>query len=268
MTKTARECYASLAKTSTQRTVVCIKWGKVFGADEVNILFRACRKHSKKELHFVCLTDNSDGLVDGIEIRPIPNIGLTADEWRRPGVWPKLSLFSPELEDLGRVLFLDLDMMIVGDLEPFFQPTDGSVFLNMGQSWRPNPQTSQKEPGTAIFSFDPAMERSVLTTFLADKASHINNYRNEQDFVGAHVSKVSYWPEGLVVSFKRHLCHRNGKGLFVKPKPPSERTSVVAFHGTPRPAETMQKLVWGPFPHFHSGRVPWIADYRRTFLIG
>ena len=245
--------------------VICIKWGTIFGADDVNMLFRACREHSPTPLRFICLTDNSDGLADGVEAWQIPDIGLSPEEWSRPGVWPKLSLFSPELASLGRVLFLDLDMMVVGDLSPFFTPTQGVVFQNMGDSWRPSPKSDSRETGSCIFSYDPGAEQRVLDVFLADKQDAMARWRNEQDFVGAHVSKADYWPEGLVVSFKRHLCHRNGAGIFLKPLSPPRTASVVAFHGTPRPRETMKKLIWGPPPHIHVGKAPWVSEYFHQF---
>ncbi len=246
-------------------TILSIKWGTAFGASDVNMLYRACRAHSERPLRFVCLTDNAEGLDQSIETRPIPDIGLTPEEWRYPGVWAKLSLFSDDLSDLGRVLFLDLDMMIVGDLAPFFEPREGAVFQNMGESWRPNPRSDEKITGTCLFSYDPAAEPQVLRTFLSDKRHHMETWTNEQEFAGAHVSKASFWPDDHVVSFKRHLCHRYGKGLFVNPEVPPSTARVVAFHGTPRPAETMANRIWGPAPHWHAGRVPWIEDYFRRF---
>lgn len=245
--------------------VICIKWGTAFRSSDVNMLFRACQEHSPSPLRFVCLTDDPIGLTKGIEARKIFDIGLAPEEWSRPGVWPKLSLFSSDLITLGRVLFLDLDMMVVGDLSPFFEPTQGAYFQNMGDSWRPSPKSNGRETGTCIFSYDPGAEQKVLEVFLADKTAAMARWRNEQDFVGAHVSEAHYWPEGLVVSFKRHLCHRNGAGLLAKPKRPPKTASIVAFHGTPRPRETMEKLIWGPFPHLHFGKAPWISEYYRKF---
>jgi hypothetical protein len=248
-----------------ERIVVCMKWGAAFESRDVNMLFRACREHCREPLRFICLTDDATGLAESVEAWTIPDIGLTDEEWKRPGVWPKLSLFSNELAKLGRILFLDLDMMVVGDLSPFFEPTEGVVFLNTGDSWRPVPRSPAREPGTGIFSYDPGAEQTVLDVFLANKQDAMTRWHNEQEFVGAHVSKFDYWSEGLVVSFKRHLCHRNGAGIFKKPLAPPKTTSVVAFHGTPRPRETMEKLIWGAPPHFHVGKAPWVSEYFHQF---
>ncbi len=246
-------------------TILCIKWGTAFSPRDVNMLFRACTANSTGKLRFVCLTDETDGLDANIYARAIPDIGLSSGEIAQRGLWRKLSLFSPEIADLGRVLFVDLDMLIVGDVASFFDVTDGAYFQNMGASWRPNPRSEEKVTGTCIFSFDTRNERSVLDEFLAEKTANMEVWTNEQEFVGAHVSKASYWPEGKVISFKRHLCHRHGKGLFAKPEAPAAGASVVAFHGKPRPADTQENLFWGPFPHVHMGRVPWIEDYYRTY---
>ncbi len=246
-------------------TVLSIKWGSAFLPRDVNMLFRACSAHSDRKLRFVCLTDNACGLDPQIEARPIPDIGLTPKEIKNPGLWRKLSLFSPDLADLGRVLFIDLDMLIVGDLSSFFEVSHGAIFQNMGESWRARSRGEDRETGTCIFSFDPGVETAVLHAFLVEKEATMNAWTNEQEFVGAHVSRASYWQDGKVVSFKRHLCHRYGIGMIAAPASPPPGASVVAFHGRPRPSETMEKPVWGPFPHIHIGRVPWIEEYYRRF---
>jgi hypothetical protein len=248
-------------ETALDRVIVCIRWGTAFSSDDVNLLYRACRSNVSGDLRFVCLTDNPDGLHELIEARDIPDIGLSAQDIKRPGVWRKICLYAPELHDLGRALFIDLDMIIVGSLDQFFDVNEGVVMLNTGASWRPNPSSSEIMPSSGVFSFDPAQEWRILQEFQQDPQGNMDRFRNEQDFVAAFASSVTCWPEGLVTSFKRHHCHRNGLGLLRKPAPPAPGTAIVAFHGTPRPRDTMEKLIWGPFPHWHLGKVSWISDY-------
>ena len=144
--------------------------------------------------------------------RDIPDIGLTPAEIALPGVWRKLSLYAPELHDLGRVLFVDRDMMVVGPLDDFFAVSRDMTFQNMGDSWRRNSKSDHKEGGTCIFSFDPAEEHGILQAFLENKSNHIGNYGNEQGFAFSHTSSTVFWPNGCVISFKRHLCRRYGAG--------------------------------------------------------
>lgn len=246
--------------TVTQ-TILCIKWGTVFTAREVNTLYRACVAHTRGPVRFICLSDDFRGLDSGIQTRDIPDITLSDADIRRPGVWRKLALYHRDLHDLGRCLFIDLDMAVVGDLSPFFAVTQDVTFLNTGQDWRPVPKGTRKEAGTGVFSFDPEEQAPILAAFLKDPQGAMNRFTNEQDFASAHASGVAYWPEGRVLSFKRHLCYRYGLGLFRKPVAPAEAASIVAFHGHPRPSETRDRLIWGVPPHLHRGKVPWLEDY-------
>ena len=102
------------------KNVICIKWGTKFGAEYVNRLYRMVEKNLTIPHRFVCFTDNSEGLAEGIETRELPpysdnpNIGDKG--------WRKLSLFNKELADLkGTALFLDLDIVIRQSLDPFLK---------------------------------------------------------------------------------------------------------------------------------------------------
>ena len=51
-----------------------MKWGTLYSAEYVNVLYRAVRKNLSGDFRFVCLTSESDGLLDEIETYPIPEI--------------------------------------------------------------------------------------------------------------------------------------------------------------------------------------------------
>ena len=95
------------------RNVICIKWGTKFGPEYVNKLYRMVEKNLTLPHRFVCFTDNAEGIVDGVEIRPLPELN---DEGIPDRMWKKLGLFANPLADLkGTALFLDLD------IEHFYQ---------------------------------------------------------------------------------------------------------------------------------------------------
>ena len=91
--------------------VVCVKWGDLYSADYVNRLFAGTRRHlSDSMVPFVCFTEDGSGLDAGVEVRHLPA------RWTR--WWGKAYLFSEEAGlDGHRVLFLDLDQVIVGSLD-------------------------------------------------------------------------------------------------------------------------------------------------------
>ena len=56
--------------------VICMKWGTLYDADYVNVLYRAVGDHLSEPFNFICFTDDTEGLADGIIGLPIPDIGL------------------------------------------------------------------------------------------------------------------------------------------------------------------------------------------------
>ena len=117
------------------RIVLCMKWGTLYPAEYVNVLYHAAKANLTGDFRFVCLTDDATGFDAGIESHPIPDIGL--DTWHYyHGAWPKLAVFSANLYGLsGRALFIDLDTVIVGDLDDFFTQRGALVPIDSAP-WR------------------------------------------------------------------------------------------------------------------------------------
>ena len=247
------------------RTVLCMKWGTLFPPDYVNVLFNACRKAITGPFKFVCLTDDAEGFVDGIEALPIPDIGLTADEWYTSGVWPKLALYVADLHGLrGRCLFIDLDMVVLRGLDEMFERSEGLIGIDVGEGWRPGREgTRPRELGTGVFAFDLGAQTQILDQFCTDKAETFTKFQNEQDFVAAHAKGLAFWPDGWVLSFKRYLRRPIGIDVFRPPKVPPESAKIIAFHGDPRPITLVPERAgfWDRFPHMGHGQVAWVRDY-------
>ena len=106
--------------------VVCVKWGAKYNAGYVNKLARAVRRHLSAPHEFFCFTDNADGVgvkvgadpEEYVRVRPLPDNGW-GTWWTKPA-----ALFGPGLAAaLGggpagrRVLYIDLDTVIVGSLD-------------------------------------------------------------------------------------------------------------------------------------------------------
>lgn len=250
---------------SADRIVLCMKWGTLFPPDYVNVLYNACRGAIRGNFRFVCLTDDAEGFVPGIEALPIPDIGLSAAEWYTPGVWPKLALYVADLHGLrGRALFIDLDMVVLGGLDEMFSHDAGLVGIEVGDGWWPGRDGSKNpELGTGVFAFDLGAQTRILDAFQADISAARARYKNEQDFVAAHAERLEYWPIGWVISFKRWLRRPIGLDLVLPPKEPPPGTKLVAFHGDPRPIALVPARAgfWDRFPHMGHGQVAWVRDY-------
>lgn len=91
---------------------ICLKQGHKYGIDYVNILHNRVRYYLSTLDQFVCYTDTPDlKFDDGITVKNLPtDLGIH-------GWWYKLWILGQDHP--GENLYMDLDMLIVGDLRPY-----------------------------------------------------------------------------------------------------------------------------------------------------
>ena len=71
--------------------------------------------------------------------RPIPDFGPLREPWPYRGNWPKTGLFAPgTLEHDALILYLDLDVLIVDALDPFFERVERQGGLHELREWNPS----------------------------------------------------------------------------------------------------------------------------------
>ena len=96
-----------------------MKWGSKYSYEYVNRLYKAIKKHTKRATQLYCFTDNTSNIDKDIICKPLPKISLPETISYTP--WRKISLWQYPLYGLkGDVLFLDLDLVITGNLDCFF----------------------------------------------------------------------------------------------------------------------------------------------------
>lgn len=242
------------------RVVICMKWGTLYPADYVNVLYSAVKRNLTGDFRFVCLTDDGTGIIAPVETYPIPDIGLEPANWG--GGWPKLSVFKKDLYGLsGRALFIDLDTVVAGRIDEMFEFPAQLVVIDTGKNWKYGTLNAQPLAGTGIFSFDLGSLASVLETFQAQRKARILSHRIEQAYLQAVAPSISYWPSEWVISFKYHLRQPIGLALVFTAKAPPPTAKIVAFHGKPRPTDLITKKWWGIAPHIGRGPVGWMVRY-------
>lgn len=248
---------------ASSRVVLCMKWGTLFPAGYVNVLFNACRKHIKGEFRFVCLTDDATGFVAGIESFPIPDIGCLPMHWKN-GAWPKLSVFVKDLYGLrGRALFIDLDTVVTGSLDAFFEEDGDFLAVGAGQDWGKAGTNTKPTANTSIFGFDLGGQSQIVDAYVASREAAFSEFEIEQRFAEHYATSWRPWPDEWIVSFKRHLRRAVIVDRFLAPRLPGPEVRVVAFHGRPRPIDLIRpgSYNWDRFPHFGRGPVSWVRNY-------
>jgi hypothetical protein len=241
--------------------VLCIKWGTKYGPEYVNTLRSMVRRHLKRPHRFVCLTDDRSGIDADIEVMDIPPVGIADFDTRQPWTfahgWLKLTSFADPLYDLaGPTLFIDLDVVIVGSLDEFFDVPGEFLVI---KEWDKRDETGN----TSVYRYTIGAHRDALDHLRDHQAEALSKVRNEQEYITGYLArqgKLGYWPAEWCRSFKRHCVRGLVLGWFLPPRIPAG-AKIIAFHGKPNPPDAIAG---------RSGKwyrrvlpTPWVAEFWR-----
>jgi len=226
--------------------ILCIKWGTKYGCEYVNRLFHGVRRQLSREFRFVCLTEIPDGIDSGVEIHPLPVTPFdeAAFDAKKGGeTWRKVGLFQPGLADLdGDTLFLDLDIVLTGSLDDFFDYEPGRFcvihdWLEKKRAWMPG--RDGRVGNTSVFRFHPERHSWLYEDFRDRQSEILQAYRIEQQYVTRTLSEdLAFWPSEWVCSFKRSCRPMFPLNLMRPPHQP-EDMRILAFHGYPLPEQAI-----------------------------
>ncbi|WP_348688366.1 glycosyltransferase [Acidovorax soli] len=250
---------AAPTAAAQQRHVICMKWGTKYGPEYVNRLYAMVRRNLTGDFHFVCLTDDSTGIRQEVHCLPIPDLDLNLAPGERDGAWQKLTTFEADLHGLrGTALFMDLDVVVVGSLDGFFeQPGSFRIIRDYVRPW----QFGRITGNSSIYRFELGAHADLLDYF----RSHINEvrsqFRNEQAYLSHRLhsqGKLQYWPQAWCPSFKYSCIPAWPSNYWCEPIVPAD-ARVVIFHGECNPPDALAGRRNKRFRHMEPAR--WIARY-------
>jgi len=242
------------------QTVICIKWGSRYGSEYVNRLLSMIRRHSQRDTRLVCFTDYADGIDPAVQIWPLPEINIPDRVARLP--WRKVSLWQSPLADLsGDVLFLDLDVVVTGNIDVFFDYMPGHFCV--AENWT---QPSQRIGNTSCYRFPFGKYTHIFDDFNRDPESVLARYGIEQQYISAEIDEMYFWPAEWCLSFKHSLVPSWPMNFFITP-PLQSTARIIAFTGKPDPDEALV----GRWPvrslreklYKHVRPTPWIGEHWR-----
>ena len=181
------------------QTIISMKWGKRYGPEFVNRLNNSIKKHTKRPTRLICFTDEQKGIDDEIKCYPLPNINLPSTISQTP--WRKLSVWKFPLEDLtGDVLFLDLDIVITGNLDQFFDYKPGKYCVI--ENWT---QIGKNIGNTSCFRLPIGKYPYVFNEFQKNPEKFWKEYHIEQIYLSKKIKDQFFWPSDWCKSFKHNL---------------------------------------------------------------
>jgi hypothetical protein len=261
--------------TDSPAYVALLKFGTRFGPEYVNRLARAVSANLTRPHRIGCMTDDPEGLAPEIRAIPIPEFGPPRERWTYRGNWPKLGLFAPGVfEDDALILYLDLDVLVYGSLDVFFDRVERMGGLHELRDWNPIllwvlPVRLRPNRGGqgSILLWRAREQYHIHTHFL-------NNWQAVQADAGPdgrYFGQIAWrrhdLPHDWSASFKRHCLGYTPFGLWTTEAKRPDWARIVVFHGTPRPAELVADgdYSWGPPRRRGRGPVPWVQEYWRRY---
>jgi hypothetical protein len=226
-----------------------VKWGFKYGPDYVNIFYDMLKRNLPDPLdftpRFVCFTDEPSGLDKNIETRPLPP--------DLKGWWNKLYLFKTGVfEEGARVVYMDLDTAIVGDVGDL--AAYRGAFAILRDFYRPRGLNS------SVMLWRGGFGAEIWDSFV--RAGKPDLQGGDQAWIersqSPHDILQDLFPDSII-SFKESAM------LNLPP-----RTKIVCFHGEPKPHQVKNgwvEDVWkigGGIPRLATSDVDLIANVKHT----
>lgn len=199
---------------SDRLTVACVlRSGGVYGPEYVSRLHDGVKAHLSREHRFCCLTDQQEWF-RGIEAVPLKH------DW--PGWWSKIELFRSDLLS-GRVLYFDLDTVIRGSFAPL--TAYRGPFAMLTDFYKPS------RPASGVMAWKAGVGDGIYHRFVQEKDEIMARYRGLGD--QGWISEVM-GPVDRIQDFFPGVRSYKVDGL-------EEPTSVLCFHGEPKPHELSEE---------------------------
>lgn len=222
--------------------VICLKHGDKYSSQYVNKLYNMVKRHSTSNYKFACITENPIGIDQNIEIINLPQLDLK-------GWWWKLWVFSNDFPIKGNLLFLDLDLVILRNIDNLwnYEPNKFCVIKDFNRAFIPN----YNKFNSSVFRLRTGDYSFVWDDYLID-----NNIKRkmhgDQDWIAYQIKEnYSYWPDIWIRSYKWEVRNRtdlileNRKRKFKDIASPyiDNNTSILVFHGDPKPEEVLDPII-------------------------
>lgn len=183
-------------------TIATWLWGSKYSGSDVEKLAAGVRRHLKERHRFICLTDHGLSFVNHIKCHPIQDGKLL----EVPGCFARLRMFDPEWQKAhgidDRLVCMDLDTVITGNLDPLFDRPEPFLILQGGNSANPCPY------GGALMMLRPGVHPELWLDFSLEKAAKIkfHEFPDDQGWIWHKVPNAAGWkcgPESGVYVFRK-----------------------------------------------------------------
>ncbi len=207
--------------------VVTFRWGDKYGPEYVERLRAGVARNLKANHRFLCIGDDM----------PIENPELLSV---RDGCYVRLRCFDPEWQarhGIERLVWLDLDVVITGPLDPLFCRPEALVVLRGGH-FNPNPING------SVLMLKAGAHPEIWHDFTVEHAEKVSTVK------GFWRGSDQTWIAHKMPADTPGWTHTDGVYGFKKPGWPNRNGNlpgnarIVIFPGHRDPAHMLDELAW------------------------
>lgn len=242
--------------------VVCLKYGDRYSHEYVNHLYSMVKRNLSCEFNFYCMTENKSYIRKEVNILPLANINSIT------GWWQKLTIFKSDFYSLkGTLLFIDLDMVILNNIDEFFNYKLGDFCVV--DNWFP------KYPSRVISScmmrLNIGSQQQIWNNFIKNKKEIMKKYSKtgDQEWIYHQAKSYQLWPSNWILNYKKmnncrllpidfgipsKLISKFSKTLNLYCDEP-KNGKVLAFQGKP----DIHEILENPSGKYRAA--PWLKKY-------
>ena len=219
--------------------IACLIHGNYYAWDYVDILYQNIRNNLSCPIRFHVWTEKDRTVPPHMIKHALIEQYMDGP---KKAWWYKTQLFNVK-EYAGPMIYFDLDLMIIGDLnwmrklpmEQFHAVRDFKCL------WRKHRQAIN----SSIMAFDNRNFEHIWPKFRDNKDRLMHMYHGDQDYLNAEIIEHRrYLPENKIESYRWQVLH-GGMDFRTRTYPQQQDidvkigddTAIIVFHGDPKPHE-------------------------------
>lgn len=227
--------------------VACVIHGRAYDWQYVEKLYNMVNRHLSRPVRFHVWTEHDRSVPPHMIkhiLTPWPGIDGPRKSW-----WYKMQMFNPQYHT-GDLLYLDLDMVILNNIDWLIQETT-ECFWTL-RDFRYLQNAHHVAMNSSVMWWNVSNFYHIWDEFCQlDPVTQSRKYPGDQDFLNANIdiARRRLYDTNRVTSYRwqaldggydfRVRRHKKpGKGIRL-----SDDTSILVFHGKPKPHQIQDPLI-------------------------
>lgn len=156
------------------KNIVCIKWGDLYSAEDVNMLEYMLKQNVTYKFQLYCLTDDCFNINKSIEIISLPK------ENDLEGHWNKMYLFNKGVMKLDNFTYFDLDVIIQNNIDDIL---NYDKRLTLIKAWWKKSEVWKNTFNSSVLSIDTNRDAYIWERFIENTDYHMCKNIGDDDFL-------------------------------------------------------------------------------------